>query len=94
MDVGSLAVDAIARVNRARSMAENGAQKNRLPVWNDDLLSNLVHICAYMYDYARNREQGAPYYFPVSSFLAGKNLRQKGTLGALSASVVRLTSSS
>ena len=56
MDVGSLAVDAIARVNRARSMAENGAQrkKGRLPVWNDGLLSNLVHIYAYMYDYARN----------------------------------------
>ena len=29
-------------------------EKGRLPAWKDGLLSNLAHIYAYMYDYARN----------------------------------------
>ena len=81
-----------------RGVGRDGdAKKKRLsPGLEDGPLNNLMHIYVYMYDYVRNCGQGAPNYSPASSFLAGipKSLRQKGTLGALSASVVRLTSSS
>lgn len=59
-------------------------RKKRLsPGLEDGLLNNLMHIYVYMYDYERNREQGAPYYSPVSSFFGRQEPAPKRNLGGV-----------